>query len=236
MVAKICLVYTYYDNPLTLAFHITTINEFSPDIRGSIEVVVVDDGSPESPAHINMPEPKFSLRIFRVSIDKPWNHRAARNIGAHEARAPWLFLLDMDTQVPEATIRALLGMSPENQEWFLFTLRDFENREVVGRHHDTIFMSREFYWRVGGFDENFAGIYGAGPVFSIAIQKFYPWTHLKSLDVYRLPATMLRDASTTQFKRKASGRQRLKIHFVKFATKVGMLKRKALQHPYIQTW
>jgi hypothetical protein len=232
---KITLVYTYYDNPRTLAFHVGTINGFSREVRDSIEVIFVDDASPENPAHIHLPDPKFSLRIFRVSVDKPWNHRAARNIGAHEARAPWLFLLDIDTHVPEATLRALLRMNPDTHHWFLFTLRDLGTGQKIGRHHDTIFMAKEFYWRMGGFDEHYAGIYGAGPVFSIAIEKRFPWTHLEALDVFRIPGKISSDASTTQFARKARATQRVKLHLVRFLTASGLLQKKTLQEAYTQT-
>jgi len=229
---RISLVYTYYDNPETLKFLVDSLNGYAAAIRSSIEVVVVDDASPSFAAHLLGLEPKFSLRIFRVQNDKAWNHRAARNIGAHEAKAPWLFLLDVDTLVPEETLARLLTLQPHENEWFLFSRRDAWSGEKIRHHHDTIFISRVLYWEVGGFDENYAGIYGAGAKFSLELERKRPFVLLDELEVVLLSRGFMKDAATTQFKRRATLGQRLKIRFVDFARSLGLLQRKSLRESY----
>lgn len=224
-----------YENPRTLEFQVDSLNRFDTKTKSSIELVVVDDGSPNYPAHACRVEPEFDMKIFRVGKDRPWNHRAARNIGAHEASNEWLFLLDMDALVPEATISELIGLSTEEHNWYLFFRRDARTLQPRGRHHDTILISRELYWRIGGFDENFAGIYGAGPIFSKSLEKIHPWIHLKDLWVDHISPDFLPDARTQGMRRKASLLQRITLHWLKFALHMNLVRRKVLQQDYERT-
>jgi glycosyltransferase involved in cell wall biosynthesis len=233
-IETLSLVYTYYDNPGTLQRVVSHLNSYDPQIRQRIELIVVDDGSPRFPANSVELFPSVSMRIFRVSKNKPWNHRAARNIGAHEARSPWLLLLDIDTEVPGETIQNLFKLEVLWTDWFLFSRKNLQTGLSLPRHHDTFLMSRKLYWQVGGFDENYCGIYGTGPTFAKEVSRKFPWTHLDNLDVHIVSRLDCPDSYTHEFKRKATIAQRIKAHGIRVGRATGILPRKTLSNPYLK--
>ncbi len=211
------------------------LSGFGKELRDRIELVVVDDGSPISPAAEVIWNSSVPLRIFRISYDKPWNHRSARNIGAFEAAHDWLFLLDMDMEIPEKTLSSLFKIPQPINPWYLFSSRPVESPQVnLGRHHDAIFMSKDFYWKLGGFDENFAGYYGVGALFGKEAERMVPFVHLEDLWVDIVGTSVIDDANTRGLVRRASMGERVVIRAKRLARAVGLLNRKTLSHPYEQ--
>jgi hypothetical protein len=169
----ISLVIPYYDNPGMLAIHYRYWAMLPEDVKNNLDVVIVDDGSPNSPA-VDVPRPEGlpELTIYRVLVDKPWHQHAARNIGAHEAKGPWLMLTDMDHLVPEVTWRALFERSNRGKVYF-FKRVDAPDLKpklhpVTGlphQHPNSFSLSKENYWKVGGYDEDYCGMYGTDGLF-----------------------------------------------------------------------
>ncbi len=233
-IGKVSLVYTYYENPLMLRRLLKHLDGFSKELRDRIELVIVDDGSPNTPAAtVITSKPLLPVRVFRLIDDIPWNHRSARNIGAFEAAHEWLFLLDMDMEIPYETLTGLFHLPQPLEPWYLFSSRPIESStHTLGRHHDAIFMSKEFYWKVGGFDENFAGYYGVGALFGIECEKLAPFVHLKDLWVNFVGTETIEDADTRGLARKASITDRVIIRIKRLSRALGLLRRKTLSHRY----
>ena len=235
-VQSVSLVYTYYENPEMLARLVGHLASFPKAIRDHIELVIVDDGSPEHPATIPEAGLGFECRVFRILYDQPWNQSGARNIGVREARHDWALMLDMDMEVPLDTISTLLRLESDYRDWYLFSARsETEGVMPLRRHHNAILMSKRFYWRVGGFDENFDGYYGTAQFFGIAAEKLQPFTHLTNLWIDFVGRDEVPDANTRTLSRKASLFQRTVIWVKRGLIRLGLLRRKLLSHPYVQT-
>jgi glycosyltransferase involved in cell wall biosynthesis len=96
---RITLVMAYYENAAMLAEQFARIRALPADLRDRIEVVIVDDGSPDHPARAE--EIGCRLQMFRLTVDVRWNQDACRNIGVHHTETEWVLLTDMDHVVPE---------------------------------------------------------------------------------------------------------------------------------------
>ena len=194
---EITIVFAYYDNPSMLEFQWNQIAGYSPAVRRRIEVVVVDDASPRSLA-ASVPRPKNlpEHRIYRIAKDIPWNQDAARNIGAHEASAPWLLLTDIDHVVPEETLRGLLDMEKDPKVFYTLGRTKFFTDDVREPHPNSYVMTRDLYWAIGGHDEDYAGIYGKDYLFRKRALKHTREVHLSDLTLARVGTSNIPDAGT----------------------------------------
>src|ERR1044072_3564219 len=98
MPKSITIVYPYYENPFALSKRIYSWNKFSVELRKHMSVIIVDDGSPDHPASdvFKQCASTFSIRLFRIDVDRRWNWLAARNIGMNYAQEGWCVATDMD--------------------------------------------------------------------------------------------------------------------------------------------
>lgn len=86
------LVLPYYENPQFLRTQLGWWGTYPEHVREQMDVIVVDDGSPNYPASgilAGHPQP-VHIHLFRIEVDVRWNWLAARNIGAHHAADQWL--------------------------------------------------------------------------------------------------------------------------------------------------
>lgn len=151
------LVYPYYCNPIFLQAQLQGWDSYPPMIRPHVSVMLVDDGSPQ-PAVLpdSLPVP---IRLFRIEQDIRWNWLAARNIGMHYAADGWCLLTDMDHVVPISTLRHVIYGQLDPSVIYVFS-RIEHNGEVIGPHSASFLMTRELFWRIGGYDERLSGHYG----------------------------------------------------------------------------
>jgi hypothetical protein len=164
-----------------------------------LRVIVVDDGSPQHPASdilcgfaLNFP-----IRLFRVGVDVRWNWLAARNIGMHYADG-WCLLTDMDHLVPEDTLRAVVFGELKERAIYRFLRREHTG-ERIHPHPNSMLMTHQSFWHVGGYDEALSGHYGTDG----------DWRRrcAAARSVYTLPCSLERheyvqDSSTVHYKRK----------------------------------
>lgn len=210
-ISRISLVMPYYDNPVMLAKHYETWAAFPDELKRRLEVVIVDDGSPGiAAAQVERPNGLPSLKIFRVTVDLAWHQHAARNIGAREAKGPFLLLTDMDLLVPEETFIELLKFDPKSEsEVYTFLRIDADTMKpklhpLTGKEHphpNTFAMSKKFYWMVGGYDEDYCGIYGTDGLFRKKLWAVADHVPLR-LPIMRYAREVVADASTTSLPRK----------------------------------
>ena len=197
------MVFAYYENPQILEFQLREIASYPAEIRAELEVIVVDDGSPQFPA-VDVPRPSGlpALSIFRVSKDIRWNQDAARNIGAHEARAPWLLVTDIDHVVPASSLVAVIEGERSDQSIYTLGRIKFYGGEARESHPNSYLMTKKLYWDIGGHDEDYAGVYGKDFLFRKRALRRSSEVHLPHVVLARVGTTAVKDAGTTTITRR----------------------------------
>lgn len=233
------LVMPYYRNPGMLRRHLLVWrNEWSAELKREVEVVIVDDGSPDDNAfdalnsmwngdRTGLP----ALSLYRVTEDRPWHQHGARNLGAHVAKAKWLLMTDMDHVVPHSTLAEVMEMLPllGKNEVLTFGRVDAPNtltwkadhwpefrrtaREdgSLKPHVNSFVVSHKRYWRLGGYDEDLCGVYGTDKHFRSRLFGIDAVTrHLDHAPLIRVDRDVIPDASTRDVERKLANRSGIK--------------------------
>lgn len=156
------LIVPYYENPKFLASQILHWHTgLSFELTRFMALMIVDDGSPEMTARnvlkIYWPMDSYiGLDHYRIDVDVRWNWLAARNIGAHHARTHWIMLTDIDHMLPEETLRTLVYGEFNKNIIYRFSRTGTKTHP----HPNSWFMTKDMYWKVGGYDEQLSGFYG----------------------------------------------------------------------------
>lgn len=192
---RVTFVYPYYSNPDFLRFQLGRWARYPLDMRAHLSAIVVDDGSPE-PARLPAVLP-FPMRLFRIDEDVRWNWLAARNIGAYYAHG-WLLLTDMDHVVPVDTLGHLICGAHDPQCAYAFQ-RQSSSGTALTPHSASFFLTRDLFWKAGGYDEALSGYYGTDGDWRRRLATVAP--------LAILPVPLVRheyegDASTTAYQRK----------------------------------
>lgn len=209
---RLTLVYAYYDNASMLAEQYKVWASYGRWLVDKIRIVVVDDASPTCPA-IDVPRPVGmpALRIFRARVDIPWHQDGARNLGAHVADDGWLFLSDMDHVLPFSTVQRIWKLRDATKFYTLDRIDAATGKLMADArglhkpHPNTYVMHRDIYWRAGGYDEDYSGVYGTDGAFRKQLYAVAAHSHLRNAHVIRYPRSLVPDASTTTLDRKAYG-------------------------------
>jgi hypothetical protein len=198
----ITVIVPYYRQPAMLHKHLETWAQYSDAVRAALRLIVVDDCSPEPAAGVITPfrsDPKLAscVQLYRVLKDIPWNRAMARNLGAHAATTPWLLHMDIDHILPPLAACNLvfnLGLLKSNS-WYRFRrfrngrADDTRNKDYIPRsqefgeikpHVDSYLCTREMYWAIGGYDEDYSGCLGGGGAFLrqlgvAGVARMLPW-------------------------------------------------------------
>lgn len=207
------IVLPYYLNPSMLALQYRNWLSWPGKHRNRLRVIIVDDGSPESPA-ANVPRPYGlpEVQIYRVAEDRPWWQNGAKNIGAHVAGEGWMLLTDMDHVLTADAAAALFramdkGNLDEGTAYMLDRVEADTGLPTLGRdgqpkpHPNSFIMTREMYWRAGGYDERTAGHYGTDRIFREHLYSIAQRCHL-TIPLTRYWRDLVPDASTTSLPRK----------------------------------
>lgn len=198
---RITQIMAYYDNPTMLKRQLENIASYSQELKDRLELIIVDDCSPRWPATIEV-DAGIPIQLFRTKVDIPWNQDFCRNLGAMKAKTDWLLLTDIDHLVPEDTMANLFRKKDFKLNFaYKFERVSAPEMQPYKPHPNSWFMTRNFYWIVGGYDERFAGYYGTDGDFRDRINLY--------TDIIQLPFPLIRvgretipDASTTTLVRK----------------------------------
>lgn len=203
IVPEISLVMAYYQNPSMLELQYRQFAKYSREARTRLEIIIVDDGSPELPAaKVSRPPDLPSVKIFRVEKDVLWNQDGARNIGALEASGKWLVLTDIDHLVPNETVMGLLVSQFDPRYVHSFSREKYGGMGPTTPHSNSYFLTRELFWRIGGYDETYAGYYGTDVLFRKRVLQVAPIVHVSDLALIRVGTQTVPDAGTAGRRRK----------------------------------
>lgn len=140
---------------------------YDPALLDRIHFVIVDDGSPVRCAPPDLP---LNLTWLRVRQDIPWNQAGARNLGAVYARCDKMLVTDVDHEFPEEVLRRMVERGSCGKRISKFWRRGADGG-YYHCHPNTFFLSRGRYFELYGYDEEFAGAYGAEDVRFMKYQK-----------------------------------------------------------------
>jgi hypothetical protein len=178
---ELTLIVPYYRNRCMLERQLKEWEAYPKNIR----IFVIDDGSPEPALHVITaahPSERLAkrLRLYRITVDIPWNREGARNLGASQCTSDWLVHIDIDHLLPSAAAHALARFNPDRAAWYRFARfrygradetrkkDDIDPAVTFGRikpHIDSYLLERKLYMELGGYDEDFAGVLGGGTDF-----------------------------------------------------------------------
>lgn len=217
------IAFPYYRNPRMLARHYEIWSEWPDEVKAQIRIVVVDDGSPEKASSVKRPKGLPELSVYRVAEDRPWWHHAARNIAMHEAPEGWCVLTDIDHVLPLASANAILGQLDQldpGKAYYLDRIttdgrpRTGSRGDEMKPHPNSFLLTRELFWRLGGYNERLCGCYGTDSQFRQAIMVGGAHAHLSGAPLMEYTRRDLVDANT-RMDRKTPENNRLRAE--KFA-------------------
>lgn len=200
---EITLIIPYYENATMFREQQRVWAKYSPELRSRLHVIVVDDGSPTSPALPHVVDCGLaSFRLFRTGVDVRWNWLFCRNLGVSKATTDWVFMTDIDHVMPAKTLGALLTMPLDASKAYRMSRVDAPNHTPYKPHPNTWFLTTDLFYRIGGYDERFSGYYGTDGEFRSRVAATASEIVILPKVMIRYPREVIADASTTTYGRK----------------------------------
>ena len=154
----------YYENGKMLDRHIEEWAGYSTECKAKLNIILVDDGSPNDPALPHIKDIGIPIQLYRIKKDIPWNQNGARNLAMTHAAIGWCLLTDMDHLLSGTQLERIYKAN-WNPKQVYRPLRIKSNGTSYKRHPNSYLMIRDTYWKTGGYDEAFAGYYGTDSTF-----------------------------------------------------------------------
>jgi hypothetical protein len=159
----------YYGQAECLAATIDRWQSLPAEVLNQIRFIVVDDGSRVEAGPVVAPLLKgaeLDFVLYRILVDIPFNFAGTINLAAAMADTPWILHHDLDHRADAELLRSVLALAiPDNRNrMFLFRLK--RERETID-HPSSHLLTLDWFWRIGGSDEDFSGEYGYDDVYFI---------------------------------------------------------------------
>lgn len=148
-----------YGQPKMLAHQLATIDGYSQAVLDNLNVIIVDDhGDPEVEEWDAMQLSVNSVQLFRVDDDIPWNQMGARNLAMQHAKG-WCLMIDPDMVFSaEIMVRMLAAQEILQRGQVLkYGLKHKRSGKLDMSSPNTYMIHRDDFFKVGGYDEDFAG-------------------------------------------------------------------------------
>lgn len=131
--------------------------QFKPALLARLQFLVIDDHSDDP---LQLDKGPLDLRLVRVDDDIDWNMPGCRNLAATLAETPWMLFFDVDNLLAEDGLLKIVNALPRLDSQRLHVFRRTENGVDVEPHINSFLITRQGFWRAGGYDEDFSGHYG----------------------------------------------------------------------------
>ncbi|ADM43300.1 hypothetical protein ETAF_3197 [Edwardsiella tarda FL6-60] len=138
-------------------------------IRSAVEFIIVDDGSPIT---YDVGSIDLNITWLKITEDIKWNQAGARNLGVTYAKSDKILLTDLDHELPSETFAYLINAKNPGRNFYKIYRRSPE-RGLYKGHSNLFFMSRARFFRHFGYDEEFAGNYGAEDYRFVKYHKYH---------------------------------------------------------------
>ncbi|OZG75476.1 glycosyltransferase group 2 [Hahella sp. CCB-MM4] len=158
---KLTYVTHFYCNQKTTDSVIQLLTKYASypkELLDRIHFVIVDDGSP---IEYEIPDLPLNLTWLKVKKDIRWNQAGARNLGVLYAKSDSVIATDLDHEFPESTLEKLLKLKSIGKRLYKFWRKNPENNTWKKGHPNIFLFSRGRFFELFGYDEEFAGNYGA---------------------------------------------------------------------------
>lgn len=197
---SLTLIFPYYKNAGMLKRQLEVVNNYPKGVRRNLNLIVVDDASPlgyraeEAIKPSDCKDINFSL--YRILTNLRWNWLQARNLGAKEATTEWVLLTDIDHVVPASVLEFIMNADLSSKCFYTFGRK----REVDGAtykpHPNSYLMTKELYWKIGGYDETMAGHYGTDGEYRRRCESYANHVQLIDQELVLYGREVIPDAST----------------------------------------
>lgn len=157
---RLSFVYSYYENPFTLNRLISEWKKYDEKILKDIEFIITDDCSRNFPLKNFNKQESLNVRFFEIQQKVNWNWLACRNIGAYYAKGKWILVTDIDHFISKEDIEIIYRrIKFLNGDYvYMMERRNLQNKRM-NTHGNSFLMTREMYWKIGGYDETLSGKY-----------------------------------------------------------------------------
>ena len=170
----ISLIHPFYNDEKRLELQVDNWMTWPDEICKLVDVTLIDDHS-DRPLKIDKKAWKklrnkgLQVRIFRIENNLKWNTPGALNLGFTVAPKKWALTMDSDCFFDADNMRKLLfTFRPRTDRIWKFKRKRYGTTEPKSWLENnrwlpcTMLMSKEIFFRVGGFDEDFTGHYTGG--------------------------------------------------------------------------
>lgn len=228
--APVNVVMAVYGQPKMLEHQLRTMSEYDDDILHKLKVIIVDDcGDPPVTSDFVARFDRLDLRVFRITVDVPWNQMGARNLGMHHADPTWCVMIDPDMVFSCEMMRRLMMHASRMRRKTLvrYHLRhvDTEGKPVDGSSPNTYIIHRDDFFAVGGYDEDFAGNKGWSDVQLLdTLKAHYRINHHKGIYADFHKESSFEDACVFEsagVDRKTAANRKLRLRKLREVRKVG---------------
>ena len=219
------LILPYYENPTMLKMQLEYIEAWPREERESVELIVVDDGSPYQPA---LPVVRdwcggrellpFKFRLYRIGVDVRWNWIACRNLAMAEAGTSWRLMTDIDHLVSSEVAHRISSVKLKDSHIYRFSRVDWPRFTEYKPHPNSWLMTGDMFDKVGGYDERFSGFYGTDGMFRDRCAAAARRVDMLQEALIRVDRKEVPDASTVTYGRKElqdkEGVQRIRAEII----------------------
>lgn len=190
MHTKVSLVVPYFEDEEQLSRFL-----LMDSIKLWDEVIIVDDGSEKELAKDiveKWADDDLKVRVLRVPVNYGFNGHGCRNLGVQQASHDWVFLMDVDMEISEESVKAVYKHIPELTEnqflgvntrpspppcsAHLFVDRNYmDHVDVV--EYNTYAIRKKTFLEIRGYDEEYRNMHGGSRVFVERLQTFLERVH-----------------------------------------------------------